>query len=103
MSVYKIQRLTALSIVVFLVIIDKEAVGQRKIRKRSHPKLDQIPPSHAAEHDSVGQVQQPKLHEAYSAICAVAKNENRYIHEWVKYHRCLGEQCVSGDMVVAWL
>ena len=26
----------------------------------------------------------------YSALCAVAKNENRYVSEWVKYHRCLG-------------
>jgi|LauGreDrversion2_2_1035103.scaffolds.fasta_scaffold82222_2 hypothetical protein len=26
----------------------------------------------------------------YSAICAVVKNENRYIREWVLYHLCLG-------------
>ncbi len=26
----------------------------------------------------------------YSAICVVAKNENRYIREWVEYHKCLG-------------
>lgn len=30
-------------------------------------------------------------HEGYSAICAVAKNENRYIREWALYHICLGE------------
>jgi hypothetical protein len=30
--------------------------------------------------------------ETYSAICVVAKNENRYIAEWIEYHRCLGEQ-----------
>ncbi len=26
----------------------------------------------------------------YSAICVVAKNENRYLREWLEYHRCLG-------------
>ena len=28
----------------------------------------------------------------YSAICAVAKDENRYIREWAEYHLCLGEE-----------
>lgn len=27
----------------------------------------------------------------YSAICVVAKDENRYLAEWVQYHKCLGE------------
>lgn len=26
----------------------------------------------------------------YAAICVVGKNENRYIREWVDYHKCLG-------------
>jgi hypothetical protein len=29
---------------------------------------------------------------AYSAICVVARNENRYISEWVQYHKCLGRE-----------
>ena len=28
---------------------------------------------------------------SYSALCAVARDENRYIREWVEYHRCMGE------------
>lgn len=27
----------------------------------------------------------------YSALCAVGRNENRYVREWVDYHKCLGE------------
>jgi hypothetical protein len=30
------------------------------------------------------------LRQTYSALCAVAKDENRYVNEWVKYHKCLG-------------
>ncbi|GFR44512.1 hypothetical protein Agub_g5777 [Astrephomene gubernaculifera] len=26
----------------------------------------------------------------YSALCAVGRNENRYVREWVDYHKCLG-------------
>jgi hypothetical protein len=26
----------------------------------------------------------------YSALCAVGRNENRYVREWVEYHKCLG-------------
>ncbi|KAG2449567.1 hypothetical protein HYH02_005100 [Chlamydomonas schloesseri] len=26
----------------------------------------------------------------YSALCAVGRNENRYVKEWVDYHKCLG-------------
>ncbi|EFJ50032.1 hypothetical protein VOLCADRAFT_117046, partial [Volvox carteri f. nagariensis] len=26
----------------------------------------------------------------YSALCVVGRNENRYIREWVDYHKCLG-------------
>lgn len=28
--------------------------------------------------------------QPYSALCVIAKDENRYIEEWVQYHRCLG-------------
>ncbi|KAG1679436.1 hypothetical protein FOA52_007728 [Chlamydomonas sp. UWO 241] len=28
--------------------------------------------------------------DSYSAICAVARDENNYILEWVEYHKCLG-------------
>jgi len=28
--------------------------------------------------------------EHYSAICVIAKNENKYLREWLQYHRCLG-------------
>lgn len=31
----------------------------------------------------------------YSALCVIAKNENRYLREWLQYHRCLGEWYVS--------
>ncbi|GAX73759.1 hypothetical protein CEUSTIGMA_g1210.t1 [Chlamydomonas eustigma] len=30
------------------------------------------------------------LRQTYSALCAVARDENKYVHEWVKYHKCLG-------------
>lgn len=31
----------------------------------------------------------------YSALCVIAKNENRYLREWLHYHQCLGRyrQC----------
>jgi hypothetical protein len=33
----------------------------------------------------------PKINEPqYSALCVVAKNENKYLREWLEYHRCLG-------------
>ncbi|GLC69842.1 hypothetical protein PLESTF_000886500 [Pleodorina starrii] len=28
--------------------------------------------------------------DGYSALCVVGRNENRYIREWVEYHKCLG-------------
>mmetsp|Transcript_25777 Transcript_25777/g.56161 ORF Transcript_25777/g.56161 Transcript_25777/m.56161 type:complete len:401 (+) Transcript_25777:202-1404(+) len=37
---------------------------------------------------SAGYVPRPR--SSYTAICVVAKNENRYIREWVLYHTCLG-------------
>lgn len=30
--------------------------------------------------------------DGYSALCVVGKNENRYVREWVEYHKCLGER-----------
>ncbi len=35
--------------------------------------------------------------DGYSALCVVGKNENRYVREWVEYHKCLGE-CVGGNV-----
>ena len=29
----------------------------------------------------------------YSALCAIAKNENRYVLEWAHYHKCIGMVC----------
>lgn len=31
--------------------------------------------------------------KAYSALCVVARDENRYIREWALYHLCLGGGC----------
>ena len=38
----------------------------------------------------------------YSAICAVARDENRYIREWVLYHLCIGEWSVDVTDKHAW-
>ena len=32
----------------------------------------------------------PATIKDYSAICVIAKDENRYLREWAEYHRCLG-------------
>lgn len=29
--------------------------------------------------------------KGYSALCAVGKNENVYVSEWINYHLCLGQ------------
>ncbi len=35
----------------------------------------------------------------YSAVCAVAKNENRYVREWLTYHKCIGEHtCIASSV-----
>ncbi|PNW77659.1 hypothetical protein CHLRE_10g446050v5 [Chlamydomonas reinhardtii] len=30
------------------------------------------------------------VYRGFAALCAVAKNENRYVREWVDHHKCLG-------------
>ncbi len=35
----------------------------------------------------------PALYRGFAALCAVAKNENRYVREWVDYHKCFGADC----------
>lgn len=47
-----------------------------------------------AETAVVADQQQHGGGSTYSALCVVAKDENRYIAEWVQYHKCLGE-CVA--------
>jgi|LauGreStaDraftv2_3_1035109.scaffolds.fasta_scaffold20949_3 hypothetical protein len=36
-----------------------------------------------------------KLTYSYSALCAIAKNENRYVLEWASYHKCIGMPIVA--------
>lgn len=33
------------------------------------------------------------VYRGFAALCAVAKNENRYVREWVDHHKCLGACC----------
>lgn len=37
----------------------------------------------------------------YAAICAVAKNENRYVREWVEYHKCLGKLSFKSVVIIS--
>lgn len=53
-----------------------------------------------AHANSAADQQQHSGGSTYSALCVVAKDENRYIAEWVQYHKCLGE-CVAAQLANA--
>lgn len=40
---------------------------------------------------AVGAAQSIANTSSYSAICVIAKDEQRYVREWVDHHLCLGE------------
>lgn len=44
-----------------------------------------------AKHESAASPGSTAQNSGSSALCVVAKDENHYLVEWVRYHRCLGE------------
>eukprot|EP01025_Chloroclados_australasicus_P062856 TRINITY_DN8273_c0_g1_i4.p1 TRINITY_DN8273_c0_g1~~TRINITY_DN8273_c0_g1_i4.p1 ORF type:complete len:359 (-),score=10.44 TRINITY_DN8273_c0_g1_i4:359-1435(-) len=65
--------------------------SQGDVLKQLPNQVDQNPQSTSRQHQRSNQESSTQSHDhAYVALCLIAKDENKFIREWIQYHKYIG-------------